>query len=520
MSKDKKTYREIQKFNQSVIHNFEVSVVMSFYKKLGEFKKVLPKNAPFFQRNGVEVIIVLDEPAEKEGLIDLIKEYPFINWKIIVNEQEHFPRNHAPVLNVGIKHATKKYILISDPEVEFYTDVIYQLRHLLENYQGHYATGTVAFIEEANIINKNNIESLQFLDYGSIMVEKTTLKKIGGYNEQFIKWGGEDDNIRKRLDFAGAKQLKVPEAKSLHREKELKLIQRFAKTNRFTAKELKYIYYPQKAKANGNLWGKEFNKVVYNWQNNSYAEHLCRKYLNEFVQYEIKNSQIFKTKYKKIILCQAFNESEFTTGFLKDMAKYFDGIIMLDDGSTDNTWQLAQHEKLLLKVKKTRNGFNDLENRNILLNIASFIKSDWFCFMDIDERFDERFVDFASIENNENKSVVAFKAVYMWNNRNTYYGGLPSSNKGILKVFRMFRPIGSMQINTLKTKLHFAQSPYFKNISFEKILVKDYGIVLKENRIKKYKRYKKEDNNKDLASYEYLLDDNELKQMEIEKITL
>ena len=143
----KKTYREIRKFNQSVIHNFEVSVVMPFYHKLEVFKKVLPKNAPYLQRNGIEVIIVMDGSTEEEGLIELIKQYPFMNWKVILNEKEHESRNPAPVLNVGIRHATKKYLLVSGPEVEFYTDVILELRNMLEHYPGHYATGTVAFIE-------------------------------------------------------------------------------------------------------------------------------------------------------------------------------------------------------------------------------------------------------------------------------------------------------------------------------------------------------------------------------------
>ena len=79
----------------------------------------------------------MDEPTEKEGLIELIKTYPFINWKVIVNEQDHLPRNHAPVLNVGIRHATKKYVLVSDPEVEFYNQIpqtnILWLRNLWVN---------------------------------------------------------------------------------------------------------------------------------------------------------------------------------------------------------------------------------------------------------------------------------------------------------------------------------------------------------------------------------------------------
>ena len=108
------------------------------------------------------------------------------------------------------------------------------------------------------------------------------------------------------------------------------------------------------------------------------------------------------------------DEIEFIDGFLKDMANYFDGIILLDDESSDGTWEKANHEKILLKVRKKRKEFNDLENRNILLKLASFIKSEWFCFMDVDERFDERYVDFNSFVHKQDVNIVAFRGVYLW----------------------------------------------------------------------------------------------------------
>ena len=519
METKKKTYREIRKFNQSVIHNFEVSVVMPFYHKLEVFKKVLPKNAPYLQRNGIEVIIVMDGPTEEEGLIELIKQYPFMNWKVILNEKEYESRNPAPVLNVGIRHATKKYFFVSGPEVEFYTDVILELRNMLEHYPGHYATGTVAFIEEADVISDDHILLQRFIDYGSIMVEKKALEEIGAYEEGFKVWGGEDDNIRRRLEMKGIKQLRVPQARSLHREEKLQLQERFVKTNGFRIKEWRQFFYPQNPKANGESWGLEFNKLVYDWQNNQHAEELCCNYLKDFKLYEIKDSSVFKEQYKKLILCQAYNETEFMEGFLEDMARYFDGIILLDDGSTDNTWKLAKHEKILLKVKKKRECFNDLENRNILLNLASFFKSEWFCFMDIDERFDERYVDFGVFENDRDVDVVAFKGVYLWEDENTYASGTPYSKDGIIKIIRMFRNNGYAQIKTHKEKLHFAACPYYEKIFNAKILFKDYGVLSETKRKKKYEMYNKEDESKDLSDYEYLIN-GKVKLNKIEDIKI
>jgi len=55
---------------------------MPFYKKLEAFKRVFPKNRKYFERNGIEVIIVMDCPDEKEELLVYIQEYPFVNWRV------------------------------------------------------------------------------------------------------------------------------------------------------------------------------------------------------------------------------------------------------------------------------------------------------------------------------------------------------------------------------------------------------------------------------------------------------
>ena len=52
--------------------NFDVSVVIPFYKKMAEFRRVFPLNRKYFERNGIEVVIVLDTPLESEELLSYI----------------------------------------------------------------------------------------------------------------------------------------------------------------------------------------------------------------------------------------------------------------------------------------------------------------------------------------------------------------------------------------------------------------------------------------------------------------
>ncbi|MBE0674326.1 MAG: glycosyltransferase family 2 protein [Bacteroidales bacterium] len=495
-------------FNESVIHNFEVSLVMPFYKKLREFKKVLPLNARILQRNGIEVLVVMDEPSEEAGLLELIFKYPFINWKVIVNDKIHNPRNPSKVLNVGIRNATKKYVMVSSPETLMYTDVIFQLRSILEYYPEHYAIGTVAFIQEDANVTNETVKTYWFLPYGSFMARKEYLERVTGYDESFEEWGGDDDNIRKRLDMIGISKLLVPESKSLHLEKELRLADRTKISRSFAPAQMRKINYPDIAEANGQDWGSDFNRISYDWQNNNYSGKLCLNYLNQFVKYKIWDNQIFKKKYLKLILCQSYNNTEYLKDFLENMGTYFDGIILLDDSSSDGTYELALHEKLLLKVSKKREGFNDLQNRNILLNLASFFSSEWFCFMDLDERFDERFVDFESITNTANIYTVVFRYIHLWNEDQFYNASYPYSCDGICSKTRMFRNIGSSRINTQLKKIHIDASPVKQSLFNSNVLVKHLGNLTKENRAKRYELYKIEDTFHDQKSYDHLLVEN------------
>lgn len=495
---------------KDVTHNFDLSIIMSFYKRYDEFAKALLINSKYFQRNGIEVIIILDDYSEKEVLLNLVKQYPFINWKIIANNRMHPPRNHAPVLNIGLKNATKKYVMQIDPEVEFLSDIIWQMRSILEYYPKHYAIAQMAYVNDNEVITTEVIKKLSFMPYGNIMIERKILYEINGYDETFYKWGGEDDNLRARLNMRGVKGLILSDALTVHREKKYNPDSRLKKIKSHTLDSCRKIYYPKQDIVNINKWGEEFDNIIYSWDNNPYSYDQCLQFINRFNKYSLCTQKENQRKYKKLLLCQAYNEERFIEGFLKDMEQHFDGIILLDDGSSDNTWDLAIHQKILLKVQKKHNGFNDLENRNILLDLASFFRSEWICFMDIDERFDNKYSNFKIFENNPNIHSVAFRAIYLWNNDKTYKAGIPFAPHGIFHTTRMFRNIGHCQIYT-KHKLHFAPTPYVENIHMSQILFKDHGSMLLSDRKKKYKMYNEEDTQNDLrGSYDYLLNNDQL----------
>lgn len=511
-------YRE----KKNIIDFFDVSIIMPFYKRLEVFKLVLPKNAPFFQRNGIEIIILLDEPKEEKGLLKLIKLYPFINFKIIVNRKKHRWRNPCKVLNVGIRQASFEYILVLDPEVELVTDVVYQLRYMISYHPNTFTTGVVAFIDEQD--NLDELKNINWMAYGSIMVPKHHLLNIRGYNENFEKWGGEDDQIRRKLNLYGLKKMELVDAKTIHRDKNSDgHRERSSRIDKMPIRDLKYIFHPKNPIFNGNDWGLDFKESIWDWKTHKDYDQLT-KYLETFSCFHISDKSVCKNKYEIIALIQTKNESKNIPKILDHLKAYCDGIILLDDGSTDGSYEKANHNKLLLKVKKDYKGyFDDLGNRNILLRAASFFKSKWFFFIDADERFDPRYNDIRSYTNTKEVDIYRFNLVDLWDNPETYRIDIPDKRKdGICTRARMFRNKGSLQIYANR-EIHFPAVPYLKNTKIaNELLLLHYGNFDKETRKRKYELYIAQDpeEKKQAHSYDFLMEDKvllkELKEIVLE----
>lgn len=77
------------KTTEPFYHNFDLSMIIPFYRKMREFRSVFPKNRKYLGRNGIEVVIVLDTPEESQELQDFISQYPFVNWRIVIDVIEH-----------------------------------------------------------------------------------------------------------------------------------------------------------------------------------------------------------------------------------------------------------------------------------------------------------------------------------------------------------------------------------------------------------------------------------------------
>ena len=496
-------------FREEFWKNFDLSVVMPFYKKMREFSKVLPLNQKFLQRNGIEVVIVLDTPEEHEELINFVRDYPFINWRIIMNDKPHDWRNPAKPLNVGIRFSTKKYIMVCSPESEMLTDVIYILRKSFEDFPDyqHYAIGRVCFADEQTI-TIDNYDQYRSIPFGSIMVERSYLEEIGGYDETFSQWGGDDNNLRSRLDMMGVHELYFNSAMMIHRDvgNEEGKVRRSTPFSETPNHAVRHYFYPESAVTNIYGWGHDFDKVIYDWKDKRNNKDQLLSFLgNAFVRHEVTSYFRSGEKYPILLLVQSYNESRRMKWFLSNVSKHVDGIILLDDESDDNTFELADDPKILFKAQKRRSGFNDLENRNLLLDLASFVNHELALFLDVDEILDKRFCDLRRHLGEKEILAYVVALIHLWNDADHYNAEYPSSLQGICKRFKMFRNIGYAQIYSSQGRLHFHQVPTRRKTKLASgILVHHYGMIDPEDRKRKYEFYTREDTEQSQSSYEHI----------------
>ncbi len=87
------------------------------------------------------------------------------------------------------------------------------------------------------------------------------------------------------------------------------------------------------------------------------------------------------------------NGRSYLRGYLQSLRWFADAVIALDDGSTDGTDRILQADPLVkivlsLPSRQTYHGWNDAQNRNMLLKAAQRLMPTWVLFLDVDERLD------------------------------------------------------------------------------------------------------------------------------------
>lgn len=453
-----------------LLSDFNLSIVLSLGDRVKTFMDGLSLWKEYYERNGIEVVVLVDSQTDYSDLLKQIRKYPFVSWKVVVDSGECPWRNTASVYNEGIRQSTKQYILFTYSE--FGIDSIYELRKNMDECLECFATDS--------------------LD-NSLLIRKEYLEQVGGFDERLDCWKVCLENMYRRLGLAGYHWLHYSDI--LSQKEDISTVDRFQSMPVEIVSDFLLSTQVDVQDVDPRI----SCKVVYDWQEHPYAKEQIREYLSGLRQYDIPADNVFDKTYPLIALIPTYNESERIADCLHSVEKYCDGIILLDDDSRDDTYEIARSDKLLLKAKKVRTEFNDRQNRNILLDLASFFKAGWFIFIDADERFDDRFMDLREVMKRDNVDTVGVWIANLWGSMDTYRVDMedvsPYSKNGLWFRLRMFRNKGRMLLMTQK-KLHFPSVPFIKRTCASKTLLLHVGYLYPSYRKAKRIFYQ---NEKDLS---------------------
>ncbi|MCB2033110.1 MAG: hypothetical protein KDF57_07205, partial [Ottowia sp.] len=203
-----------------------------------------------------------------------LRQYPQVQWKVLVNDQPHPWQPPCKSINVGLRHATRDRVLVCSPESLFVTDVPALAVSVIDAVPrgvmlGRVAFGTFADLEAwgpAGAFKAHAAEPMTPMNvYGSIAARRAEFEAVQGYDEGFREWGGDDDNIRVRLEMNGARLVACADVKLLHLSAEPR--PPYSQHDPLTDLRKCSPSSPQANTSEG--WGRSFDRVA--WQSDSLA---------------------------------------------------------------------------------------------------------------------------------------------------------------------------------------------------------------------------------------------------------
>jgi GT2 family glycosyltransferase len=246
-----------------------LSVILPFYKRLSAFEQALKINHGYLAgERDTEIVLVLDEPSEEEGVLRLVQAYDQLSWRVIINRQDHVWRNPARAINVGLRHALGEYALVMSPESLHVTNVPKTLFAASTNSEAAlFSVGRICWCPR-QIVNEKGLsaafdetEPKRF--YGSICAPRAAFEEVRGYDESNHTWGCDDDNIRERLMLCGLKPGYAPYARAIHPLEAGEVNHNQIRQTDKTPTERDLYLRPSTTCVNDADWGREFDEVIF-----------------------------------------------------------------------------------------------------------------------------------------------------------------------------------------------------------------------------------------------------------------
>jgi len=429
-----------------------LSIVLPFYRKLAEFERVAVLNAPYWARPGIEVVIALDDGAEEAPLLRLLQRFPAVCWTLLVNDRPHAWRPPCRAINAGVRHSAGRFVLVHSPESAYVGDAPALALHAAMSQPRAVALGRVGFArfdeldghepppgrseggshrsasarrypnEPLQALFAARVPEAPYLRtfYGSLCCAREAFDAVGGYDESFEEWGGDDDDFRVRLEMAGRQLLACTALRLLHLSFEAR-----DGGERFDADVDWQRCTPAAARANGpheDGWGRDFSRIARRDAPQAAAApawlqpapvlamgsrrqcEICARMLHHepaphyfCPRCSAGAPQRLTSRLRIVCVMQVRNEAQWLEGCLAHLRAHVDGFVALDDGSTDATADILRREPKLLELlsnpPREPHVWNERENRRRLLECARRHGAGWVLPCDADERYETLFLE-------------------------------------------------------------------------------------------------------------------------------
>jgi glycosyltransferase involved in cell wall biosynthesis len=148
---------------------------------------------------------------------------------------------------------------------------------------------------------------------------------------------------------------------------------------------------------------------------------------------------------KLFCLIAVRDEERYLPGFLHHIREHVDGIVALDDGSTDRTAEILGREKRVVALLREARGgpphAHESANRHRLLVEAARLKARWVLCADADERLELGFLrrlrDEAKSGERTGQHIRCLKVVNLWNAPDLYRGDGLCGPRWAPRMFRI-----------------------------------------------------------------------------------
>jgi glycosyltransferase involved in cell wall biosynthesis len=135
------------------------------------------------------------------------------------------------------------------------------------------------------------------------------------------------------------------------------------------------------------------------------------------------------------------DEMRFLPGWLSNVPPQVDGVVALDDGSSDGSAELLEaHPKVLevLRVPRDRPRWDEVSNHRALVAAASGHGADWIVALDADERLEREFRVRAERAIASNGSYLGYRLILreLWDSTATYRADGIWAQKTPARLFR------------------------------------------------------------------------------------